>query len=88
MAVIRAGSVIKVTADNDTIPGPINVCGIKYIAGTGSPSASIKDTNTSGNPFWETALTTEVFEEVEFRSQNDLHIDMAGTGTAVYIYTE
>jgi hypothetical protein len=88
MAVTRAGSVIKVTADNDTVSGPIKVCGIKYIAGTGSPSASIKAGSTSGNSLWETAATTEVFEEVEFYINDTLHFDLAGTGTAVYLYLE
>lgn len=88
MAVTRAGSVIKVAADNDTVPGPIKVCGIKYIAGSGSPSAAIKDTDTNGNSYWETASASSLFEEVEFHTNATLHFDLAGTGTIVYLYTE
>lgn len=88
MAVTKAGTVIVVSADNDTIQGPIVVTGIKYIAGTGTPSAQIKSVNTSGVILWETASTTSIFEEAEFRCQEDLHFDLAGVGTLLYIYTE
>lgn len=88
MAVTRAGSVIKVAADNDVVSGPIKVCGIKYIAGTGSPSIQIKDTDTNGVVLWETSSSTSLFEQVEFRSISQLHVDLAGTGTLLYIYTK
>jgi hypothetical protein len=88
MAVTRAGTVIKIAADNDTVAGPINVCGIKYIAGTGSPSIQIKETDTNGVVMWETASATSLYEEVKFRSNGTIHVDLAGTGTLLYIYTE
>lgn len=88
MAVTNAGSVFLVTADNDTVKGPIHVCGIKYIAGTGTPSIQIRSGGASGMVMWETDSTTDLMEKIEFRSQEDLHIDLAGTGTLLYLYTE
>jgi hypothetical protein len=87
MAVTRAGSVIKVTADNDTIPGPIKVCGIKYIAGTTS-SFTLKAGSTSGNELYFVDGDADVFEEVHFRESGTVHVDMAGTGGELYIYTK
>jgi hypothetical protein len=88
MAVTRAGSVVVVAADNDTVPGPITVCGIKYIAGTGSPSVAIKAGSTSGVVLWEEDGTVDLFQQVEFREQGTIHVDMAGTGTILYLYTK
>ncbi len=87
MAVTKAGSVIKVTADNDTIQGPIKVCGIKYIAGSSS-SFTIKAATTSGNEHYFVDGANDVFEQVQFRESGLLWIDMAGTGGELYIYTK
>jgi hypothetical protein len=87
MAVTRAGSVIKITADNDTVPGPIKVCGIKYIAGTTS-SFTIKADSSSGNDLYFVDGAADAFEEVHFRHSGTLHIDMAGTGGELYLYTK
>ena len=89
MAVTTSGSVYRITADNDTIPGNVNVCGILYIAGTGSPSIVVRGENASdGMILWETASTTPVFNEVSFKASKGLYIDLAGTGTVLYIYTQ
>lgn len=88
MAVTRAGSVILMAADNDTITGSFKICGIKYIAGTGSPTAQLKAESTSGMVLWETALTTPIFEDIEMYYSGTIHADLAGTGTLVYIYLE
>lgn len=87
MAVTRAGSVIKVTADNDTIQGPIKVCGIKYIAGSGS-SFTLKAGNTSGNELYFVDGSADVFEDVQFKEAELIWVDMAGTGGELYIYTK
>ena len=88
MAVTRALNVIRITADNDTVAGNINICGIKFIAGTGSPSAAIKADDSSGMTVWETASTTALYEEVEISVKQGIHIDLAGTGSVLYLYTE
>lgn len=83
MAVVRKETVIRISADNDTVDGILNICGIKYMPGT---SASIKaDASSSGAVLWETALTTEFFENVEMRVQNGIWVDIAG-GAVIYLY--
>lgn len=88
MAVTRAGSVIVVGADNDTVAGPLNICGFLYKAGTGSPSVQVKSGSTSGVILWESASATDVYNQVDIRHDSLIHIDMAGTGTVLYIYCE
>ena len=89
MAVTTKGSVKVVSADNDTIAGNFTISGILYKAGTGGPSASIKsDTSAAGTILWETVSATDVFHQVAIRVEGGLHIDMAGTGTVLYIYTQ
>jgi hypothetical protein len=87
MAVTRAGSVIKVTADSDTIQGPIKVCGIKYVAGTTS-SFTLKAGSTSGVVLYFVDGASDVFEQVHFREQGLIFVSMAGTGGELYIYTK
>lgn len=83
MAVTRKESVIRIDADNDTVAGILNICGIKYMPGT---SASIKaDTSSSGMVLWETALTTELFDNVEIRVKDGIWVDLAGSAV-IYIY--
>jgi hypothetical protein len=88
MAVTRAGNVIRLTADDDTVQGPISICGIRYIAGTGSPSVTLKAATTSGNNLYFNNGAASVFEEVEIREQGVIHLDLAGTGTEIYLYTK
>lgn len=88
MARTIAGSVYRCDTDNDTVPGPVQVCGIKYIAGGSGTSIVIKAGSASGNTLYECDAAADVFEDVEFRCQEGLHIDLAGTGTVVYIYTK
>ena len=87
MAVTRAGSVIKITADNDTIVGQIKVCGIKYVAGSSS-SFTIKAEDTSGNQLYFVDGAADIFEQVHFKHSGTLHIDMAGSAGELYIYTK
>ncbi len=93
MAVTRINNRTLVTADNDTITGPLYIESIRVIAGTTTPSVQLKVTNTSGAVLWEsgTLADNEVHEsEVELRIEADqvVHVDMAGTGTKLYIYSE
>jgi hypothetical protein len=88
MAVTRALNTIRITADNDTITGVQRICGINYVAGTSSPSAQLKVTNTSGALLWSANSTTSDVYDVDLRLQADetYHIDMAGTGTEIILY--
>lgn len=87
MAVTRKENVIVVAADDDTVDGPLSICGIKYKAGTGTPSIAIKaDKSSSGLTLWETASSSDVFEDVELEIKGGIHVDLAGTGTLLYLY--
>lgn len=86
MAVTRKENVIRIDADNDTIAGPLKICGILYIAGS-TPSATIRaDQSDAGMILWQTTSTADRFDEVEINLQAGAHIDLAGTGTVLYLY--
>lgn len=94
MAVTRVNNRILVTADNDTITGLAGcIENIVVIAGTTSPSVQIKLTDTSGAILWETGTLSDnqhLNDNVDLRIEADqtLHIDLAGTGTKLYLYTK
>lgn len=85
MAVTREGTVVRIDADNDTIPGVVNVKGILYIPGT---SAQVRSGNAAGMVLWENTGTTRLYDDVCFRADEGLHIDLAGASAALYIYLE
>jgi len=87
MAVTRQTNVVRIDADNDTISDAQNVTGILYIPGTGSPTAAIKKTDTSGMVLWECSGASRLFDNVELRLKGTTHFDLAGTGTVLYLYT-
>lgn len=93
MAVTRAGTAIRVTADNDKIAGIVRVKSILYVPGASGQSAVVRvNSNASDGPIaWQTAGGTanraELFEAC-FVVVEGLHIDLAGSGTEIIIYTE
>lgn len=89
MAVVRKENVIVISADNDTVTDSIKVCGILYIPGSGSPAIAIKaDASAAGQTLWECSGATRIFDEVELNLSGGAHIDLAGTGTLLYLYLE
>lgn len=88
MSVGRSENVITVTANNDTIAGPLIIREILYVPGSGSPNASIA---VGGVTIWSAAQSSS-----RIMDQMRIHIgggatatvSMAGTGTVLYIYTE
>ena len=94
MAVTRVNNRILVTADNDTITN-FSGCieNIVVIAGTTSPSIQIKDTDTNGALLWESGIMADnsrLNDQIGLRvwQGQTLHIDLAGTGTKLYLYHE
>lgn len=91
MANSKAENVIRIDTDNSTFAGPLKICGIKWIAEGTTPTASIKaDTSASGVVLWESAVAadTEIFENVEIEVRSGIHVDLAGTGSVLYLYLE
>lgn len=88
MAITRAGTVIRATADGDIITGIVNASSLMYIPGSGTPSVTLRVGNSSGNILWEASGATQFFTETEFRVTEGVYVSLAGTGTVVYIYTE
>lgn len=86
MAVTYAENVIKITADNDTITGTHYIDSIVYIPGSGSPSVQMKVTDTNGMILWEASGASAVYGQSPIRLKGTTHFDMAGTGTALYLY--
>jgi hypothetical protein len=93
MAVTQKNNRILVTADNDTFTGPLCIECIRIIAGTTSPSVQLKETNTSGAVLWESGTLSdnavqESVPELRIDAGQTVHVDLAGTGTKLYIYVE
>lgn len=86
MAVTRQENVIRITADNDTITGTYIVDSVVYIPGSGSPTVAIKETDTNGKTLWEAAGAAAIYAQNPIRLKGTTHIDMAGTGTVLYLY--
>ncbi len=86
MANAREGSVWYIDTSDTTIPGRVTVCGIKYI-GNASGTASIKDTNSSGDLMWEESGTANVFNPVCFTTNNGINITLTNSAK-VYIYLD
>lgn len=92
MAVTRQGNVIKLTADNDTVAGPLRVERIRVLGGGTTPAVLLKQTDTNGFIYFETGtLANDAivdYNETCFRVPygETLHCDMTGSNSTVYIY--
>lgn len=90
MAVTSEGSVIRMTADNDTFDNQakLKICGVKVIGGSDAWTAKIKDTDTNGMILWEGsgAANENMFDQVELRADAKIHLDLTGTSPVVYVY--
>lgn len=86
-AYTQKDNVIRITDDNDTVPGILNICGIKYIGQTNG-SISIKaDQSSSGMVLWEESGAANVYNHVSIRSKDGIWVDVAN-GAVVYLYLE
>lgn len=90
MAVTTSSNTIRITADNDTVTGVKRICSIGYIAGTGTPTAALKKTDTNGALLWSANSATSDVYDVDLRLEDGVtyHFDLAGTGTEVILYLE
>lgn len=74
----------------DTTGGILENCqieAIKYVPGTGTPTASIKsDGVVGGTVLWNTAATTEQNDLVCIKSREGIYVTLGGTGTLLYVY--
>lgn len=88
MAVTTSSNTIRITADNDTITGVKRICGINYVAGTGTPTAALKVTDTNGAILWSSNAAASDVYDVDLRLENGVtyHFNLAGTGTEVILY--
>lgn len=89
MANASKESVIRIDTTAQVQIGPCRISSIKFMPGTGSPSAQIRcDGVVGGMILWESVATAEVHNHVCIHSRSDLYIAIAGTGSVLYIYLE
>lgn len=90
MAVTRKANTVRITADNDTFTGVQRICAINYVAGTTTPSASIKETDTNGQLLFSVnAASSDVYcASLRLEPGVTYHVDLAGTGTEIILYLE
>lgn len=90
MAVTRAANVIKMTADNDSVAGPLRITGIKCVETSGSAGATVllKKGSTGGVVVYEArvAQSADNWADVFLNVPADgLWLDITGAAT-VYLY--
>lgn len=88
MANATSNNVIRIDTDNYTNSGPLKIKSIKFMAGTTASAAIKADASASGMTLWESspADNAEVFEDVCMVCSSGIHVDIAGTGSVLYIY--
>lgn len=84
MANSRAGNVVVVDTTGTTVAEGIHIVGIKYI-GAASGTATLKAGSSSGNPLWEESGTANVFNQVDIKEKDGVHV-ILGTTAKVYLY--
>lgn len=83
MANAREGNVIFVDT-TAAFTDAKTICGIKYI-GASTSSLTIRGEDSSGGILWKDTGTTTIFDNVEIRCNDGIHVTVTGTATA-YIY--
>lgn len=89
MATARTENVVILKADNDTYAGPLDVQGIKCIAGATGGVTTIKHTNTSGEILWSSgtqAANAVTFDEVCLKVGKGVTVHMDTVDATVYLY--
>lgn len=65
----------------------LDVVGMKYVAGSGSPSVQIRGNADAGSGIiWEEDAATDQTNDLQIKDSRGLHITIAGTGTKLYLY--
>ena len=89
MANVQKGNVLIIDTDNYSDSRPLTIAGIKWKAKGSNPTAAIRaDASASGQVLWESniAADAENYEEIEIFARGGIHVDIAGTGSILYIY--
>jgi hypothetical protein len=85
MANTREGNVIFVDTDDSTFSGPLYIESVKYIGNT-SGTANIKDTNDSGDVFWEESGANNTYNQgLNIRAVGGIFVNVTNSAK-VYIY--
>lgn len=87
MANTRAGNVIIVDT-SAAFEDARYIKAIRYEAGTGTPTVTIKKGSSSGTVMYFADGANDLFEQVSIASPQGIHVTLAGTGTKAYIYLE
>jgi hypothetical protein len=86
MAFYNCANVLVFDVSGPT-PPYTQIVAIKVIAGTGSPSVSIQGNNSASGPvLWEDPATSTHLEQIWIDDPLGTYINVAGTGTKVYLY--
>jgi hypothetical protein len=94
MAVDRAGNVIRMTADNDTVTiskTGFRIAGVRLVAAAANSSAQLKATDTNGKILVGLICLANTVDEmcIPFRCDVEtLHLDLSGAGAEVFVYLE
>lgn len=85
MANARAANVIVVDTTAQ-FSEHLRICGIKYEAGTDTPSVTVKSETSAGTIVYFVDGANDIFEQVHIQNTRGFHVAIAGTGTKAYIY--
>lgn len=85
MANTRSGNVIIVDTTAAFVDA-VNIVAVRYEAGSGSPSVTIKADSSGGTVVYFVDGANDLFEQVPIQCRGGIHVTMAGTGTKAYLY--
>lgn len=87
-ALVPKSTVYVATADGDTIAGTAVIGAVVYAPAGSSPTATIKAAD--GTVIWDASSAAARFcdQGLNIRETGTLTINLAGTGTKLYLYTK
>jgi hypothetical protein len=86
MANASAENVLYIDTNNTPVPGPLKICGIKYL-GAATSSVILRSKDASGAILWSEDGTTDIFEDPEIKASDGIYVNITGPA-AVFIYLE
>lgn len=88
MANTQSANVIRIDTDA-AFANAQRIKAIRYQAGTSSPSVTIHEgASADNNIVYFADGTADIFEEVPIYSRSGVFVNVAGTGTVVFLYLE
>ena len=89
MAVSTAGNVWIMTADNDSVAGPVAFEEVKVVAGGSGCTIELRDGSQGGTVLYSTVLAAagEEHQPLRIRTTSGVYLNVTAGGATVYLYS-